>query len=472
MRCNALSSRTLGIAIFSLALSACNGNGGLTSNAPGVPLAAQPLAAAQTQAPLKRRHHHGASGKIQHVVIIVQENRSFNNLFYGFPGATTTTYGYNTSGQKITLQPIGLATNWDIYHASNDFFYSCNGTGSIPGTNCRMNGFNKEGWQCGTAGFSSCPNSNPPYSYVPHSETTPYFDMGEQYVVGDQMYASNLDESSFTAHQYIIAAQSEAAVNFPAVWGCEGGSGDTIAKIGPQRQVPDGSERACFNDTSLGQEADNAGVSWAYYAVTRNNGMPGLWSAYQANKYVYYGSDWSKDVISPPSQFLTDVSNGNLRQISWVTPTAANSDHASSDSATGPDWVASLVNAIGQSKYWNSTAIFIFWDDPGGWYDPEPPAYVDYDGLGLRVPLVVVSAYAKQGYVSHVHFEFGSILKFTENIFGLDRLSDSDTRAASPEKDCFNFNAAPRKFKIIPTVLGKDYFLHRQPLDLRPVDTQ
>ena len=133
--------------------------------------------------------------------------------------------------------------------------------------------------------------------------------------------------------------------------------------------------------------------------------------------------------------------------------------------------MASLVNAIGQSKYWNNTAIFIFWDDYGGWYDPEPPAYVDYDGLGIRVPMVIVSAYAKKGYVSHVHYEHGSILKFVEDQFGLGRLSASDTRATSPAKDCFNFNLAPRKFQAIPTVLGKNYFMH-QPLDLRPTDTQ
>ena len=472
MRCNALSSGTLAITASALVLSACNGNGGLTANAPGVPLAAQPLAAAQTQAPLKRRHHHGSSGKIQHVVIIIQENRSFNNLFYGFPGATTTTYGYNTSGQKITLQPLGLATTWDINHNSFGFIKACNGTGSIPGTNCRMNGFNKEGWQCGTAGFPSCPISNPPYSYVPHSETKPYFDMGKQYVVADQMYASNFDASSFISHQYIIAGQSESSVNYPySVWGCRGGSGDQIATVGPQRQVPYGHELPCYADETLGEEADKAGVSWAYYAAVYSGGVPGEWSAYQANKYVYYGADWKNDVITPPSQFLTDVSNGQLRQITWVTPTAANSDHAGTNSNTGPQWVASVVNAVGQSKYWNSTAIFIFWDDYGGWYDSEPPAYVDYDGLGVRLPMIVISPYAKQGYVSHVHYEHGSILKFVEDQFGLGQLSASDKRAASPEKDCFNFKAAPRKFQVIPTVLGKDYFLH-QPPDYRLPDTQ
>jgi phospholipase C len=458
MRGNPFSSRRLIVAAFALVLSACNGNGGLTSGAPGMPLPSQSRAGTPAFAPMRR---HAQSGKIQHVVIIVQENRSFNDLFYKYPGAKTATYGYNTSDQKITLLPIPLETTWDIEHDSWGFEAACNGTGSIPGTDCQMNGFDNESYGCG----SNCPNKNPPYSYVPHYETKPYFAMAHQYVLADQMYASNFDASSFISHQFIIAAQAEASVNFPdGAWGCPGGSGDTIALVGPDRQVPDGYQRVCYSDNTLGEEADGASppVTWAYYAASYS-GYPWIWSAYQANQYVYYGSDWSKDVESPPSQFLTDVANGNLRQISWVTPTWGNSDHAGSGSNTGPAWVASLVNAIGQSQYWDNTAIFIFWDDYGGWYDPEPPAYLDNYGLGMRIPMLVVSAYARKGHVSHVHYEHGSILKFVEDTFGLGRLSASDTRATSPEKDCFDFNKPPRAFQVIPSVLGKDYFLHEAP---------
>lgn len=148
-----------------------------------------------------------------------------------------------------------------------------------------------------------------------------------------------------------------------------------------------------------------------------------------------------------------------------------NSDHPQSLSNTGPMWVASVVNAIGQSQFWDSTAIFILWDDASGFFDPEPPPYVDFDGLGFRLPLLIVSPYAKKGYVSHVQYEHGSILRFVEDIFGLPRLSASDTRANSPASDSFDFNKPPRKFRVIPSALGKEYFLH-QPLDTRPVDTQ
>ncbi len=189
--------------------------------------------------------------------------------------------------------------------------------------------------------------------------------------------------------------------------------------IGQQRQVPDGHEQACFSDMTLGEEADKSGVPWAYYAGNHTAGTAGDLERLSSQQHIYYGSDWSKDVISPPTQFFTDVSNGNLRQISWVTPTCTNSDHAGLPIEDRPPVGRFARQCIGQSKYWENTAIFIFWDDYGGWYDPEPPAYVDYDGLGMRVPMVIVSPYAKKGYVSHVHYEHGSILKFVEDQFGL-----------------------------------------------------
>jgi phospholipase C len=445
--------RGIVFAAAGLALSGCGG---------GTAVAPPPVA---LQAP---GHRHSSGSPIQHVVIVIQENRSFNNLFYGYPHAKTAKYGYDTYGDKLKLKAIGLETTWDLQHDAGGFFGACHGTGSIPGTDCKMNGFNLEYATCG--GSEPCPIKYPPYAYVPHSETQPYFDIAKQYVLADQMYASNLDASSFVSHQYIIAAQAESAVNFPyGAWGCPGGSGDSVAEIGSNRKVPNGYEVPCWNPTTLGDELDNAGISWAYYAVSYSD-YPGIWSAYQAIKHIYEGADWQKDVISPPSQFLSDVSNGKLRTVTWVTPTCANSDHAGCGSKTGPMWVASLVNAIGESKYWNSTAMFIFWDDYGGWFDPEPPTYEDYDGLGLRIPMLIVSPYAKQGVVDHTRYEHGTILKFIENLFNLSPLSASDKRANAPD-NAFDFSKPPRAFQKIPSSLGEEYFLHEQPPDHRLPDS-
>jgi phospholipase C len=439
--------RALPFAFAAFALSACGANGGL---GPATPLLSN------------FEHRASSSAKIQHVVVIVQENRSFNDLFYGFPGAKTARYGY-IGRQRVKLLPVPLETTWDIDHGSGAFFAACNGTGSIPGTNCRMNGFNKEQVGCGQGIGGPCPIKHPQYAYAPYSETKPLFDIAKQYVLADRIYASNFDGSSFVSHQYIIAGQSESAVNYPfSLWGCPGGPGDKVAIVGQQRQIPQGYEVVCWDPTTLGDELDSAGVSWAFYTSQYKEPTSGFWSAYQAIKHIYKGADWKKDVITPQTNFFDDVTNGKLRAVSWITPTFANSDHAGNDSKTGPSWVTSLVNAIGESQYWDSTAIFVLWDDYGGWYDSEPPAYVDYDGLGVRLPMLVVSAYAKKGHVSHVHFEHGTILKFIEDQFGLGRLAASDMRANPPD-DAFDFSQAPRKFVPFQAPYGRSYFLHQPP---------
>lgn len=445
---------------LAFAFAACSG-GGMSPSRTVLPpsgTGAQPRAYANAVVPR-------ATGKIKHVVIIFQENRSFDNLFQGFPGADTQSWGYKSDGSKINLHTTGLETNWDIDHSSGAFFEACDGQGTFPGTNCRNDGFDQEWASCDP----DCPR-NAQYAFVPHYETKPYFDLGRQYVVADRMFASNFDASSFISHQYIIAGQAGSAVDYPSgQWGCDGGYSDVVTLITSARQY--GSQhQACFDYTTLGDELDAAGLGWRFYTGDLD-GDGNLWSAYQVIRHIRYGSDWSAHVISPQTRFFDDVSGGRLPAVSWVTPTCGNSDHAGCGSNTGPQWVASLVNAIGQSKYWNTTAIFIMWDDYGGWYDHVPPPHVDYDGLGMRVPLVVISPYAKHGYVSHVQYEHGSILRFAEDQFGLPRLTASDARANSPEDDCFNFRQSPRPYHPIVTSLRAADF-KRQPPDRRPPDSE
>jgi phospholipase C len=463
MRCFGYPRRVLSMGAAAFFLAACSGNSNGVAPSGGLPTVTS--GTHQTFGSFRPK----ASGKIQHVVIIFQENRSFDNLFYGFPGADTKKFGYNSSGQKVLLGPVGLETTWDIDHSSGAFYAACDGQGSIPGTNCKMDGFDKEYEGC----YHNCP-PHPQYSYVPHTESKPYFEMGKQYVVADRMFASNFDASSFISHQYIIAGQADSAVDYPnGPWGCDGNPSERIGTVtvSPPRQY--GAQiRPCFDYQTLGDELDTAGLSWGFYTASLN-GDGNIWSAYQAINHIYQqgqGPDWKSDIITPQTKFLSDVTN-NLRTVSWITPTCENSDHAGCGSNTGPAWVTSLVNAIGKSKYWSSTAIFIMWDDYGGWYDHVAPPYVDYDGLGMRVPLVVISPYAKAAYVSHVQYEHGSILRFIEDQFGLPRLTASDSRATSPEADCFDFSQAPRPFKKIKSSLDVRYFLH-QPPDRRPPDTQ
>ena len=452
-------------------LCACNNGSAITAVPAGNPQAARAL--------VKHLSSSGGSNVIQHVVIIIQENRSMDNLFYGYPNADTQPYGYNEEGDKIPLKPVGLQAQWDLSHDSYSATTACDGPKSdLPGTHCKMNGFDNEYYQCGKGSpYPACPNANPPYSYVPHSQTKPYFAMAQQYVLADRMFQSDWDMSSFVSHQYIIAAQADDTINFPTgQWGCEGGSGDTIDTMNSERGINPSSDAIppCFNYTTLATELDAAKLSWRFYASVINQ-SGGLWSAYQAVDPIFYGPDWDKDVISPQTRFFNDLKKGELANVTWITPTCATSDHSGYTCGVnppqGPSWVASLVNAIGESKFWTSTAIFIFWDDPGGWYDHVPPPYVNIDGLGMRVPLLVISAYAKQNYVSHIQYQNTSILKFIEDRFDLAALTKSDKHAISPEVDCFDFSQPARKFAPIPAEYDENFFMHQRP-DPRPPDTE
>ncbi|MFZ0363051.1 MAG: alkaline phosphatase family protein [Candidatus Cybelea sp.] len=379
---------------------------------------------------------------IQHVVYIVQENRSFNNLFEGFPNALTASYGYDSKGKKIELRPHPLGTEWDVGHSSLAYFTACDGQGKLKGTDCKMDGWLGEGANIGAP-------KNPEYSYIKRSQIVPYWTMAKQYVLADRMFASNLD-GSFIAHQYVVAAFASHAVDYPiGSWGCEGGASDMVGTLTDKRKAGP-SILACFGNPTIASEADSAQLSWRFYTTLL--GAPGgLWSAYQADSQIYYGHDWKTDVITPQSQFLTDIGKGELASITWITPTWAASDHPGMDATEGPAWVASVVNAVGKSKFWKSTAIFVQWDDWGGMFDPVQPVFEDYDGLGFRVPLIVISPYAKKGRVTHVQYETASVLRYIEDNFGLGRLAASDTRANDPanDSDVFDYSQPPRKFKEI-----------------------
>lgn len=393
---------------------------------------------------------------IKHVVFVIQENRSFNDLFMGYPGATTASHGYDQHGRKIQLHPYPLAIDWDPGHNAASFFAACDGTGKLPGTQCKMDGWNGENNTKNTP-------KNGAYSYVPRSEVEPYWDIAGAYVLADRMFSSNLD-GSFVSHQYVVAAYASRAVDYPGagLWGCGGGKADTVPTLRENRTYGK-PIRACFDNPTIASEADAASLSWRFYAGSVP-GNGGLWSAYQADRAIYRGNDWNTDVINPPAQFLTDVAHGKLARITWITPTWGTSDHPSQDATDGPAWIASIVDAVGTSKFWSSSAIFIMWDDWGGFFDPVEPVFEDYDGLGFRVPLLIVSPYAKKGSVTHVGYETASVLRFIEDNFDLPALARRDARANDPAVDpaVFDYGQSPRKFKKIRGALPSSYWLSVQ----------
>ena len=426
-------------------LSACSAGTAVPSSSHGSP--------SLSRLPLHARK--ASSGLIQHVVIIVQENRTFDNLFQGFPGANTAGSGLNSHGRTITLRPMNLTAPWNVMH-SHDNFEREYAAG-------QLNGFDLAKSVCGGTG---CPTRGlRAYGYVPQSQVGPYWSMAQSYTIADNMFQSN-EGPSFPAHQYLISGTSSTSDGSPqlasenpdqGLGGCDSPAGTKVRTIDSYGQQ--GSPVfPCFDRESLMDLLDENSLTWHYYQATSG---PGLWNAPDAVSPTYGSPEFSSDVVVPSSQFLTDVGNGVLSNVTWITPTAQASDHPILNDGTGPDWVASVVNAIGQSQFWDNTAIFVVWDDWGGWYDHvTPPNYSSYD-LGFRVPMLVISPYANTGYVSHVQHEFGSILKFTEEQFDLPSMGTTDERA-DDLSDCFNFDQYPTPFVAIPTVRGKIYFLaHR-----------
>jgi phospholipase C len=396
------------------------------------------------------------STSIQHVIVIMQENRSFDNLFNGFPGADTVQSG-SSLGTSVALQPIPLEQGTDADHSHIGWWRDWD-SGA-------MDGF--------THPHVTYPLPNFPYAYVPQSETVPIWTLAQQYTLADRMFQSNSGES-FTAHQYMIAGQSADADENPvtsepaAIWGCDAPADSTVALVGPNGTDLPG-VFPCFDYQTLADELDTANVSWRYYAQQIGKGGY-VWSAYDAINHIRYSSDWTNNVVSPDTRIFSDLQNGNLAQMTWITPDFAYSDHAGvGATAEGPSWVADIVNAVGQSQYWYSTVILIGWDDWGGWYDHVPPPQVDNMGLGFRVPLIVVSPWARQGYISHQQHEFGSFLHMTEEVFNLPSLGTRDA-ISDDLSDCFDFTQTPQPYVQVPTSYSPSFFLSANPSNQPPDD--
>lgn len=414
--------------------------------------------------------------KIQHVVVIVQENRTPDNLFHGLPNADIGNSGVNSQGQTITLFQTDLVPPFDLNHRHADFVSMYDGG--------KMDGADLIPVVC-PAGTTNCAPPSPQFTYVNPAEVAPYFALAQQYTFGDRMFQTN-QGPSFPAHQFLLAGTSAPAVGsdlFAAEnlaresdnAGCIAAPSITVALIDPSGNESQ-SAYPCYEHPTLTDLLNAKGISWKYYAPSPGS----IWTAPNAIQHMCgpnvpppngtkcEGSDWVNHVVlqstSNPAPILTDISNNQLPAVSWIIPSAKNSDHAGEGDGSGPSWVASIVNAIGNSAYWSNTAIFITWDDWGGWYDHVAPKIINSYEYGFRVPLIVVSPYAKAHYISHATHDFGSILKFVEENYGLPSLGYADA-PADDFSDCFNFTQTPLTFQTIKAPLSADFFLndHRTP---------
>ena len=443
--------------------------------------------------------------KIQHVVIIFQENRTPDNLFQDpvliSKGADISSTGVTSQGQQIALIRGSLVTDYDLSHAHNAWVSMCD-LDATTGM-CKMDGADHVHIHCNMK-EPDCPSPTAWFRYVDPSEVAPYFQLAETYTFGDRMFQTN-QGPSFPAHQFIISGTSAPTppgqpnsnlfdaenltyngVSNPNA-GCIAQPAVTSDLIDPMGvETP---AYPCYDHPTLMDLLDAKGLSWRYYTPYTTGGGT-IWTSPLAIQHICVpnapppngtsctGPDWINGVISPQTQVLTDITSGNLASVSWVIPTAQASDHAGVNQGLGPAWVASIVNAIGSSSYWSNTAIILAWDDWGGWYDHvPPPAILNSYEYGFRVPLVVISPYAKPGYISHTVYDFGSILKFIEANFGLAKIAPGASPAYADEftatgdlSDCFDFSQTPLTFQTIPAKYDAAYFLNDKSPAIGPDD--
>ncbi|HTA40327.1 MAG TPA: alkaline phosphatase family protein [Candidatus Acidoferrales bacterium] len=423
---------------------------GCSPSSPHAPLPADPSDTAFLHS---LAAHVPGTTPIEHIVIIVQENRTVDNLFQGYPGADTITVG-KSGNRHIKLQPVSLNAP-DIDNSYGASIQAFDGG--------KMDGFAKEAYQ-----------------YVNRSDIEPYWRMAQEYTLADHMFPTTHGQS-WSAHIDLIASTTnltpdKAMVDFPTSqpWDCEAPVGTVTPTIDVNHEYDSGGGPfPCFSHLrTMADTLDAAHVSWRFYAPSiKGDWIGGAWSSFSSIKSVRYGADWHKVVIPPPT-ILTDIDAGKLAGVTWVTPDWSYSDHAGSGTTLGPSWVAAVVNKIGQSQYWDSTAIVVLWDDFGGWYDHLPPPQPDFKGLGIRVPCLIISPYVRRGYVIHTQYEFGSVLRLVEETFGLPALGTvaqgySDARGASM-LDAFDFTKKPRVFHAIPAPVFPDYFLNAKPSERAP----
>jgi phospholipase C len=358
-----------------------------------------------------------ATQAIQNIIVVLQQDRSFDNLFAGYPGADAPTSGKTHDGKQVTLRSISLKTTPECASSTN-------------GSNFKTiyNDGKMNGWDLTDPKDPLCP-----YTRVARGDVAPYWQLARHYALGDHLFASTRF-GDFANGLYAIAGTSKIGADTYAVgppsrepWGCDAPPG-TIAPVLKNGRYEFGGPFPCFTQfRTIADLLDAASVGWNVYSDKDSLAF----DPFDPIKNVRLGPDWKNDGRHPASAILSDLSRGTLRPVSFVVSPGDVSDFPGS--AGGPKWIAQLVKAAQGSKYWQHVAIVVTWTSPAGgrFYDNVPPPFLDQIGLGFRVPLLVISPNVKPGEISHTQYEFASILKFIETNWSLGSLGSTDERANS-----------------------------------------
>jgi phospholipase C len=418
-----------GLVLAGATLYACTGAG---RKAPVVTPSVTPsVVASETQWPIKR------------VIYLMLENRSFDNIYGRFPGSAGTTVGVKF-GQEVPLMPSPHWLPGDLPHDRAAHLNDVNGGA--------YDGF-------GQGQFGD------PWAYTSFEKDMipTYWSLAQDYVLCDNFFAS-VGGPSYPNHFFFVAGQSGGAIDNPEnievridgpnkrfkSWGCDA-VGDNVFVLVKDEQGNLTKHDACFDFPSVPEQLEQAGVSWAYYSASEyQSGY--FWNALNGISGVFHTDLWRPgDTIRPVDRIVRDIEAGALPSVTWITPRFELSDHPPQSTCFAQDWLAGIVNAVIESDAWEHTALFVTWDEWGGLYDHVPPPEVDDLGLGFRVPTLVVSPYAKKGYVDDAEGEFSTPLKFIEDNWGLPYLTSRIERTHNFEH-VFNFARNPRTdARPIPT---------------------
>lgn len=354
-------------------------------------------------------------GRIQHIVFIIKENRTFDTYFAGFPGADGTTTGATSTGQTVPLSSMP-----DCYQTN-----LCNGW------SCAMQSLDHGKMD----GFDLATGNLDAYAQMSEAGIPSYWAYARRFVLADR-YFSSVHGPSFPNHLFSVAAQSGDAMDnvngSTNGVGCDGSPSGTVPVIDANGNVTQHSP--CFDFQTLPDVLERAGISWKYY---------GVGGGVLSTIGHIYNSPLFQQRIADPAQFAADAAAGDLPAVSWLLPPEGMGEHPPESACQGENWTVQTLNVIMQGPNWNSTAVFLAWDDFGGLYDHVPPPQIDQLGLGPRAPLLIISPFARRGYVSHAVYEQSSVLKFIERRFHLAPLTTRDA-AASDMLDSFDFRQPPQ----------------------------
>ena len=422
-----------------------------------------------------------STSPIQHVIVVMQENRSFDSYFGTFPGANGIAM---QNGTPVACLPQAVASAPCLapFHDTHDA--SAGGPhGRFPAiadVNAgKMDGFVSEA-QRGAGGAClinpldpACGAGTDVMGYQDDREIPNYWAYARAFVLQDAMFES-VSSWSLPSHLYMVSGWSAicAVANDP--------SSCTTDIHHPQSLAPPFTARPDYAWTDVTWLLHAAGVSWAYYVASgtqpdcyddaatcvpqvQNAWTPQIWNPLPYFDDVHQDNEVGN--VQSLDNFYSAVANGTLPAVSWIVPNDLTSEHGPLGLiSVGQSYVTHLVNAVMNSPLWASTAIFLAWDDWGGFYDHVVPPKVDGQGYGLRVPAMVISPYARQGFIDHQTLSFDAYLKFIEdNFLGSQRLDPATDGRPDPRPDvrennpllgdlraAFDFTAPPRPPLLLP----------------------